>query len=292
MGKIRVEGFTRTGALTLSTLLTLAACARQETAPQPPAATPPAATSTATAAATAAATPAATSTPAPDSNGGDHPATDNQAVTPSAAASPASAAPTAAKLPGGKWQAGVNYTVLSPAQPTAVGPGKIEVLEVFWLGCPHCYALEPYIRAWKKTKPAYVELVRVPVTWGPVHRAHARLFYTLESLGRDDLVSKAFDAIQQQHQPLIGDSDEESLRAGQAFAAANGVKPEDFARAYNSFSVNSDMQRAEELTQRYHVEGVPLVVVNGKYTTDVGKAGDPQKLIDLINDLVAAEHGG
>lgn len=90
---------------------------------------------------------------------------------------------------------------------------------------------------------------------------------------------------------MVANSEDETLKIEEAWAQQNGVKPEDFAKAYNSFTVNSNLQRAEQLTERYHVEGVPLVVVNGKYTSDVGKAGGPQELISLINDLAAAEHG-
>jgi thiol:disulfide interchange protein DsbA len=200
-----------------------------------------------------------------------------------------------APLPAGKWQAGLNYDPLVPAQPTSVAPGKVEVLEIFWLACPHCYALEPYLRSWLKTKPAYVEFVRVPVYWQPIHRAHAHLYYTLDALGRPDLISKAFDTIHQDLEnhtaPLFADNDEASYKLQQQFATQNGVSADDFAKAYNSFTVNSNLSRAEEITQRYRVEGVPLLVVNGKYTTDVGKAGSEAKLIDLINDLAAAEHG-
>uniref|UniRef100_UPI0034E94304 DsbA family protein n=1 Tax=Enterococcus faecium TaxID=1352 RepID=UPI0034E94304 len=74
------------------------------------------------------------------------------------------------------------------------------------------------------------------------------------------------------------------------FATANGVSADEFTKAYNSFTVNSNLQRAEQLTQRYHVEGVPLVVINGKYTADVAKAGGQSNLIQLIDDLAAAEH--
>jgi protein dithiol oxidoreductase (disulfide-forming) len=200
------------------------------------------------------------------------------------------ALPADAVLPSGKWKPGVNYDALTPAQPTNVGPGKVEVVEVFWLGCPHCYALEPFVEAWLKNKPAYIEFVRVPVMWGPAHRAHARLFYTLQALNRADLFEKAFDTIQQQHQPLVAQSDEETLKLQQGFAKDNGISPEDYAKAYNSFSVNSNLQRAEQLTQRYQVQGVPLVVVDGKYTTDVAKAGGPQQLIQIIDDLAASEH--
>jgi thiol:disulfide interchange protein DsbA len=200
------------------------------------------------------------------------------------------AAPAAAPLPPGKWQPGVNYTLLVPAQPTSVAAGKIEVMEVFWLACPHCYALEPFIRSWLKSKPAYVEFVRVPVIWQEIHKAHARLYYTLLALGRQDLVAKAFDTLAAQRVPLAGSDEQETLKLQQKFATDNGVSADDFAKAYNSFTVNSNMMRAEEITQRYRVQGVPFVVVNGKYTTDLAQAGGEAKLIELINDLTAAEH--
>jgi predicted DsbA family dithiol-disulfide isomerase len=104
------------------------------------------------------------------------------------------------------------------------------------------------------------------------------------------LFEKAFDTIQQQHQPLIGQSDDETLKLQQAFAKENGISPDDYAKAYNSFTVNSNLQRAEQLTQRYQVQGVPLVVVDGKYSTDVAKAGGPAQLIQIIDDLAASEH--
>jgi len=202
------------------------------------------------------------------------------------------ALPADAQLPSGKWKPGVNYDPIVPAQPTNVSPGKVEVVEVFWLGCPHCYALEPFVQAWLKNKPSYIEFVRIPVMWGPVHRAHARLFYTLAALNRSDLFEKAFDTIQQKHEPLVSLSgnDAETLKLQQSFAKDNGISPEDYAKAYNSFSVNSNLQRAEQLTQRYQVQGVPLVVIDGKYSTDVAKAGGPQQLISEIDDLAAAEH--
>jgi thiol:disulfide interchange protein DsbA len=205
-------------------------------------------------------------------------------------------APAATPLPPGKWQPGVNYNLLVPAQPTSVAPGKVEVLEVFWLACPHCYALEPLLRTWLKNKPPYVEFVRVPVIWQPIHRSHAHLYYTLDALGRQDLVEKAFDAIAQQHTLLAGDDEQASFKLQQKFATDNGVGADDFAKAYNSFTVNANMRRAEDLTARYQVQGVPFIIVNGKYTTDIGKAGGDKpggeaKLIELINDLSSAEHG-
>ena len=92
-----------------------------------------------------------------------------------AAAAPAAAAAnlTAPTL----WQEGVNYTRLVPSQPTAVPAGQVEVLEFFWYACPHCYAIDPLVESWKKTKPAYISFSRVHVTWSEGHRSLARLYY-------------------------------------------------------------------------------------------------------------------
>jgi protein dithiol oxidoreductase (disulfide-forming) len=291
----------------LAVLLVMGACARQAPAPSPAPAAQAAPTAPAVGANKAV-------TPAPPGTPAAVPSASGQSETEQARASQESGAVgedpqdrsdaslekiagagTGAQLPGGPWQPGVNYDPVVPAQPTSVPSGKVEVMEVFWLACPHCYALEPYLGNWLRTKPAYVEFVRVPVIWQPVHRAHAHLYYTLVALGRQDLVAKAFDTIHQEldnHQsPLVGDSEDETYRLQQQFALQNGVSADDFARAYKSFAVNNDLQRAEEITNRYHVDGVPLIAVNGKYTTDVPKAGSETKLFKLVNDLAASEHG-
>ena len=282
--------------LAVAALLVLSACARQAPAPAPTAS--PAAETQSTAPTPAAPPPEARSaqseteqaTGSQESGDAD---TDTHARSDASLEKIAGAAP-GAQLPAGKWQPGVNYDPVVPAQPTSVASGKVEVMEVFWLACPHCYALEPRIRNWLKTKPAYVEFVRVPVIWQDMHRAHARLYYTLEALGRDDLIAKAFDTIHQDLEnrtpPLVGQSEEETFRLQQQFAVQNGVSADDFSKAYNSFSVSSNLQRAEEITQRYHVQGVPFFVVNGKYSSEVAKAGSESKLIELINDLAASEH--
>jgi len=284
-------------SLVLTVLLALGsvACSRHE---EPPPAAP-----AAEAPATAASAPAAAPAPAPaagpalseiEQARGAQESSDGAASekpeSSDASLERMAALPAVAQLPGGRWKPGVNYEPLVPGQPTSVEPGKVEVIEVFWLGCPHCYALEPFVKNWLKSKPSFIEFTRVPVIWGPTQRAHAKLFYTLKALGRPDLIDKAFDTIQQQRNPLIGGSDAETLQIEQAWAAQNGVKAADFANAYNSFSASSDLARAEELTQRYRVQDVPFIVVNGKYTTDVQKAGNVANLFQLINDLAAAEH--
>jgi protein dithiol oxidoreductase (disulfide-forming) len=276
-------------------LLTVAACSRQS---QDAAQTStPDQTPAAPAASDQSAPPAqAASTPAP-SQPGSTPSSDTDNSLEHLAAVPASAA-----LPeSSEWKPGVNYDVISPAQPTIVEPGKVEVLEVFWLGCPHCFALEPYIRNWLKTKPAYIQYVRVPVMWNdPKQRGHARFFYTLESVGGDDLVEKAFAYIHNMEEQtgsesvLVTNSDGDSLKQQQAWAVQNGVDADAFAKAYNSFYVNTQLQQADEITTDYEVTSVPYIAVDGKFTTDVGKASgggdDPAKLISLLNFLAAWEH--
>ncbi|HUN72290.1 MAG TPA: thiol:disulfide interchange protein DsbA/DsbL [Steroidobacteraceae bacterium] len=206
------------------------------------------------------------------------------------------AVPASAALPeSSKWKPGVNYDVISPAQPTTVAPGKVEVLEVFWLGCPHCYALEPYIRQWLKTKPAYVQYVRVPVMWADeMRQAHAHLFFTLESLGRDDLVEKVFGYIHDLETQTGSESVLTTEAQQQAWAAQNGISADAFDKAYNSFYVNTQLQQATEITNDYQVTFVPFIAVDGKFSTDVSRASgggdDPAKLISLLDFLAAWEH--
>ncbi|HXC60017.1 MAG TPA: thiol:disulfide interchange protein DsbA/DsbL [Steroidobacteraceae bacterium] len=199
------------------------------------------------------------------------------------------AMPEKAQLPGGKWKVGVNYKPVVPAQPTSVEPGQVEVLEVMWLGCPHCAHLEPYIDAWRKKKPAYVKFVQEHVMWGPAHRAHAKLYYTLEALNHDDLIQKAFDEIHQRGNVLVDADEAKTLQMQLAFAKANGISESDFKREFNGFGVSNHLQRAEEIMRRYQIDSVPRIIINGKYETDMEMAGGPDQLLALINDLAAAE---
>ena len=158
-----------------------------------------------------------------------------------AAAAPAAAArPTS---PPTLWQEGVNYTRMVPAQPTAVAPGQVEVLEFFWYACPHCYALDPLVESWRKTKPAYISFSRVPVTWSDGHRSLARLYYTCESLGKlEQMHSEIFKEIQVNGDPLVAPnpSDEAATeRIQAAFAAKEGIPEATFRNEYeHGFSMD------------------------------------------------------
>ena len=212
------------------------------------------------------------------------------ASTVAAATPPASADPLGPTL----WQPGVNYTLIVPAQPTAVPPGQVEVLEFFWYACPHCYDLEPQVAAWLKSKPAYVTFSRVPVTWSEGHRALAHLFYTLQSLGKlDQLHSEVFKEIHVNGNPLVapdGDAAEtEPIQT--AWAKKEGIPEDVFKKAYHSFGVeNADLQNDDQLVQRYRIDGVPTFVINGKYVADVRTAGSPERLMALVGDLATQEH--
>jgi len=211
-----------------------------------------------------------------------------------AAATPAAAAAAANLSAPTMWQDGVNYTRIVPAQPTAVAAGQVEVLEFFWYACPHCNAIDPSIDSWKKTKPAYIAFSRVPVTWSEGHRSLARLYYTLDTMGKlDQLHGDVFKEIHVNGNPLVASNPNdaaETERIQTAFVKKLGISAADFSKAYHSFAVETALQRADELVQRYRVDGVPTFVVNGKYLADVRTAGSPERLISLVDDLSAQEH--
>ena len=264
-------------------LALLAACSGPPTSsPAPDASPPPAATAPAPTAPVD--SPPAATTPPPAAKAAAAPAEESKLEK-------VATLPPAGQLPSGKWVAGVNYRPLVPAQPTDAPPGKVEVVEVFWYGCPHCYALDPYIESWRKTKPAYIEFHRVPVTWQPVHQSHAKLFYTFEALGKEEALHNAVFAEmhdKKNYMFMQGD-DKETLASQVAFAKAHGISEADFTGAWNSFTVQTSMQKADELVHRYHVDGVPLLVINGKYVTDVNMAGSQANVMSIVSDLAASE---
>ncbi len=179
---------------------------------------------------------------------------------------------------------GVNYKTLKPAVPTNVAPGKVEVVEVFWYACGHCYLLEPKLEAWeKKGKPANVELIRMPAVWNELLKTHARLFYTIEILGRPELNNEAFREINVRGNRL------DTPDKIEAFFTSRGVPKADFQKAFSGFAVESKLARATDLNKRYRITSTPTVVVNGKYVTDAGMAGGEDKLFQVINALAARE---
>lgn len=205
-------------------------------------------------------------------------------------ASPADSPKTTADVPKrDQWQAGVHYEVVQPAAPVPAS-GKVIVTEFFWFGCPHCYTFEPHLVLWNRRKPEQVELLRVPTTWGPYDRPHARLFYTLEALGRGDLYAEVFDAIHREGNRLASMEEEETKQLQLEFARGHGISTEQFLAAYDSTAVQTRLQDAERLVRHYQVAKLPTLVVSGKYKTDVTRTGrSAEQLIQLIGDLAAGE---
>ena len=179
---------------------------------------------------------------------------------------------------------GVQYKALKPAVPTSVAPGKVEVVEVFWYACGHCYLLEPKLEAWeKKGKAPYVEVIRMPAVWNEMLKTHARLFYTIEILGKPELHGEAFREINVRGNRL------DTPAKIEAFFTARGVPKADFQKVFSGFAVESKLARAADLNKRYRITSTPTVVVNGKYVTDAGMAGGEDKLFEVINTLIARE---
>ena len=195
------------------------------------------------------------------------------------------------------WKKGENYTEFAVAQPVNTPPGTVEVIEGFWYGCPHCFELEPELVAWEGSKPAWVQLRRVPVIFNEVTREDARLYFTIEGLGLvDKLQSEVFREIHVRGRPLtIVRGNRVDLAATEKstreFLMAHGVSAEDFAKQYRTFSTENKLRQAENLAHRYRLDHTPIVVVQGKYQTDVAMAGGRKELLQLIDDLAAREHG-
>ena len=175
------------------------------------------------------------------------------------------------------------WVALAQAQPTR-NPAKVEVIEFFWYGCPHCYDAEPRVAAWVERQPASVEFVRVPAIFNARWAVLGRAYYAMQQLKLGDKEHRAlFDAIHRDHKNL---NDEASLAD---FLAGLGVPREKFVAAFNSFDVNGKVGRANRMTAAYGLEGVPAFIVNGKYRIDGTTAGSEAGMFTALDQLVAQE---
>ena len=180
-------------------------------------------------------------------------------------------------------EAGKTYVELSNPVPVAV-PGKIEVVELFWYGCPHCYAFEPTINPWAEKLPKDVNFRRIPAMFGGPWDAHGQLFLTLEAMGVEHKVHNAvFEAIQKQGKRLTKPDEMAD------FVATQGVDKDKFLATFNSFAIQGQIKQAKELAQKYGVQGVPTLVVNGKYRFDLGSTGGPEATLNVADQLIAKE---
>lgn len=186
-----------------------------------------------------------------------------------------------------EFEEGRHYSRIVPAQPTET-KGKVEVVELFWYGCPHCHRFQPYLERWLKQLPGDVEFRRMPAVLAEHWAIHTRAYYTAEALGVLDQIHKPlFDAIHAQKRRL--DTEERLMD----FFTEHGVSKDDFKKTFNSFAVEARVRRALEMSRRYNTEATPSVVVNGKYIVNSGQTdGNFNTMVKVINFLVEKERAG
>lgn len=182
-----------------------------------------------------------------------------------------------------EYVAGKHYQVLEPQVRTS-NPAKIEVTELFWYGCGHCFIFEPLLAKWHETLADDVLLVRSPAIWHPTMELHARAYYTARALGVEDKVHRAlFEAMNVKQDKLATEA-----AIGKVFAA-HGVDPEAFTKTFNSFGVASAVRQADARQRSYQTTGTPELVVEGKYRITARMAGGHQGMLEVADHLIALE---
>lgn len=189
-----------------------------------------------------------------------------------------------------KYEEGTHFARMVPTQPTVGGADKIEVAEIFWYGCNHCYDFETYVNRWLETKPANVRFVRIPAVWNPLVKLHAQLYYTEEVLVKNGKIANP----EQFRAAVFAEYHRRGNRMAsesviQAVFERHGVSAEDFTSTWNSFEVAQKLRVAQDLARRYSVASVPTIVVNGKYRSGAVEAGGYPPLMELIDELIERE---
>jgi thiol:disulfide interchange protein DsbA len=178
--------------------------------------------------------------------------------------------------------AGKDYTVLASPQPVGVPAGKIEVIEFMWYGCPHCNEFEPYIEAWKSKQAPDVVFKRVPVAFRDDFVPHSKMLLALDVLGlTDKLTPVVFHEIHVNKNYLL------TPEAQADFLAKQGVDRKKYLDAYNSFSVQSELKRIQQMINDYKIDGVPTLAVQGKYETGPEDTNSLQGTLQVLDYLVA-----
>jgi len=177
---------------------------------------------------------------------------------------------------------GRDFRLVKPQQPTEAPAGKVEVIEFFWYGCPHCNSLEPLLKEWVAKLPADVAFRRVHVPFG--ERRHQQLHYTLEAMGKADaLGDKVFRAIHVDRDRL------DTVDKMAALLSQHGVDRKQFADTFESFAVRTRMRRAAQISEAHGVDGVPAMAINGKYYTSPSMTGSNQNALRVMDWLIAQE---
>lgn len=183
-----------------------------------------------------------------------------------------------------RYVAGTHYRVLDTPVRTE-DSSMIEVIELFWYGCPGCYAFEPLLASWEQDQPADIDHKRLPAVWNPLTEIHAQAFYAAQSLNAMDAVhDRFFDEFHLRRNPL---QNEVVIRE---FFESCGISQEDFNRVFNSFSVRSLVRQGQSKMNSYGRAETPSLYVNGKYVVTLGEGGF-QQMLDVVDYLVRMERG-
>lgn len=178
------------------------------------------------------------------------------------------------------------YELVKPPQPTET-EGAVEVVDIFWYGCPHCFDFLPSMEKYEERKADYVKIRRMPAIFRPLWELHARAYYTAELLGVADKIHRPiFEAMH------LGNNSLDSREALIAFFEAQGVAQSDFEKTYDSFAVESLVRKSRVMQGRYGVRGTPTVIINGKYRTSASLAGGYDNVIKVVEALAAQEKQG
>jgi len=174
-----------------------------------------------------------------------------------------------------------HYFALLEPQPVSTG-NKIEVMELFWYGCPHCYHLEPYLQKWLKNKPENAALVQIPAVWNRKEwEFHARVYYTFEALGvLDKMHHEFFDELHKRKNRI------RNLETLLPFLEKQGINSKQFMDAYDSFAVERKVRNSKLVSEKSGADAVPTIVVDGKFRATTSSAGGHDQLLLLINYLV------
>ena len=183
-----------------------------------------------------------------------------------------------------RFVAGTHYTELA-APANTNDSSKIEVLEVFWYGCSHCFRFEPLIANWEATMPADVDFGRFPAMWNGLMEVHAQVYYTAEAMDALDVVHEhVFNAIN-----IEGNRLQNEGQIGALFAKY-GINEDEFAKSFNSFSVRTKVNQAKQRMQAYEIRSTPNMIVNGKYLVATGQSVLTQAdMLEVVDFLVEKE---
>lgn len=180
---------------------------------------------------------------------------------------------------GQKIEEGFDYRILPIAQPVET-KGKVEVIEFFWYGCPHCYDFEPELSSWVKRQPKDVVFKRVPVAFRDDFMSHSQLFYALEAMGKGDALNeKVMYAMHKENKRLLTEPEIAD------WVASQGIDRNTFLATYRSFAVISKARAAKQMAEAYRIDGVPTIVMQGKYVTSPSIAGTKAKAILVMDYL-------